>query len=60
MCAHAPTHFDVVEVSGENAYSVKPLALVNTFTPLIVVDFNIELDEPEPAEDATLGEEPPP
>jgi hypothetical protein len=34
--------------------------LVSTFTPLIVPDFTIELDEPEPAADAALGEEPPP
>jgi hypothetical protein len=57
--AQAPLQLDLVEVSGANQYSVKPLALVSTFTPLIVVDFTIELDEPEPAA-AALGEEPPP
>jgi hypothetical protein len=55
--AQAPLQLDLVEVSGTNQYSVKPLALVSTFTPLIVVDFTIELDEPAAT---ALGEEPPP
>jgi hypothetical protein len=38
--AHWPLHLDVVEVSRANQYSVKPLALVSTVTPPIVVVFS--------------------
>src|SRR5262249_17152700 len=37
--AHCPLQFDVVDVSGPNEYSVKPLLLVSTLAPLIVVVF---------------------
>src|SRR5215470_7250076 len=33
FCAHVPLHFDIVDVSGANEYSVKPLALVSTVAP---------------------------
>src|SRR5580693_2029103 len=35
--AHDPVHLEVVEVSGANQYSVLPLELVSTATPLMVV-----------------------
>src|SRR5580700_8038880 len=35
FCAQVPLHFDVVDVSGANEYSVKPLLLVSTVTPPI-------------------------
>ena len=35
FCAHVPLHFDVVDVSGANEYSVKPLLLVSTVAPPI-------------------------
>src|SRR2546423_13386792 len=35
FCAHVPLQLDVVEVSGANEYSVKPLALVSTVEPPI-------------------------
>src|SRR5512140_3526430 len=38
--AHEPLQFDLVEVSGANQYSVKPLALVRTATPPMVVVFS--------------------
>src|SRR5215831_820072 len=38
--AHEPLHFDVVEVSGANQYSVRPLALVRTVAPPILVVFS--------------------
>ena len=38
--AHEPLQFDVVGVSGANQYSVKPLALVRTVAPPIVVVFS--------------------
>jgi hypothetical protein len=41
FCAHAPLHFDTVEVSGANEYSVNPLALVSTVAPAIVVVFRL-------------------
>ena len=38
FCAHAPLHFDVVEVSGANEYSVNPLALASTVAlPILAV-----------------------
>src|SRR5262249_61675257 len=37
--AHCPLQFDLVDVSGSNEYSVKPLLLVSTLAPLIVVVF---------------------
>ena len=37
--AHVPSHFDVVDVSGANEYSVKPLLLVSTVAPAIVAVF---------------------
>jgi len=41
FCAHVPLHFDVVDVSGANEYSVKPLLLVSTVTPAIVAVFTV-------------------
>jgi hypothetical protein len=41
----------VVDVSGANEYSVKPLALVSTVAPPIFAVFSAELDEVVPAED---------
>jgi hypothetical protein len=41
FCAHVPLQFDVVDVSGANEYSVKPLLLVNTVAPPIVVVFSV-------------------
>ena len=41
--AHEPLQFDFVEVSGTNQYSVKPLALVRTVTPPILVVFSAPL-----------------
>jgi hypothetical protein len=38
--AHEPLQFDLVEVSGANQYSVKPLPLVRTAAPPIVVVFS--------------------
>jgi hypothetical protein len=40
--AQLPVHFDVVEVSGANQYKVKPLALVRTVAPPIVVVFSAD------------------
>jgi len=37
--AHEPLQFDLVEVSGTNQYTVKPLALVRTATPPILAIF---------------------
>jgi hypothetical protein len=59
MCAQVPTHFDVVEVSGENAYSVKPLALVSTVALPISAVFTLSAAAaaglPPPAEEAAEG-----
>jgi hypothetical protein len=41
FCAHTPLHFDTVEVSGANEYSVNPLAVVSTVAPPIVVVFRL-------------------
>src|SRR5580704_6251481 len=41
FCAHVPLHFDAVDVSGANEYSVKPLLLVSTVTPPIVAVFTV-------------------
>jgi hypothetical protein len=41
FCAHVPLHFDVAGVSGAKEYSVKPLLLVSTVTPAIVVVFTV-------------------
>jgi hypothetical protein len=38
--AQAPLQFDLVAVSGANEYTVKPLALVTTVTPLICAVFS--------------------
>src|SRR5690348_12080915 len=38
--AHEPLHFDVVAVSGTNQYKVRPLALVTTVAPPILVVFS--------------------
>src|SRR6266702_2120234 len=61
--AQLPLQFDLVLVSGTNQYKVKPLALVSTVTPLIVVVFTAEPEEAGP-EDVPLvppepGDEPP-
>ena len=53
--AHDPLQLDLVGVSGANEYSVKPLALVITMTPLIVVVFRAEL-EAAAGEEAALDE----
>src|SRR5580658_4671292 len=46
--AQVPVHFEVVEVSGTNQYSVLPLALVSTAVPLmVVVPTALPLEEPE-------------
>jgi hypothetical protein len=48
--AQVPLHFDAVGVSGTNQYKVKPLALVRTVAPPIVVVLSAEppecMDEP--------------
>ena len=41
FCAHVPLQLDLVGVSGANEYSVKPLALVSTVAPPIVVVFRL-------------------
>jgi len=41
LTAHDPVHLDVVDVSGANEYSVKPLLLVSTVTPAIVAVFTV-------------------
>src|SRR4029077_221309 len=41
ICAHVPLQLDVVDVSGANEYSVKPLALVSTVAPPIVAVFRL-------------------
>ncbi len=59
--AQVPLHFDVVEVSGANQYSVNPLALVRTVAPpIFIVLIALPLDTgavvrvalPEPPEPA--------
>jgi hypothetical protein len=46
--AQVPLHFEAVEVSGTNQYSVMPLALVSTEVPLMVVLPTVPpLEEPE-------------
>ena len=47
--------FDLVAVSGANQYTVKPLALVSTFAPPIVVVFRTVVDAAA-GEEAALGE----
>jgi hypothetical protein len=54
--AHDPLQLDLVAVSGPNEYTVKPLALVSTVAPPIVIVFKA-LDEPAAGEDAALDEE---
>jgi hypothetical protein len=55
-------HFDVVDVSGANEYSVKPLLLVSTVTPAIVAVFTVPaaaaaaLLQPEEVEEAAPAE----
>src|SRR6516165_4102947 len=39
--AHFPLHFEVVDVSGEKEYSVKPLALVSTIALPILAVFTL-------------------
>src|SRR5258707_14197016 len=43
--AHEPVHFEAVAVSGPNQYTVKPLALVSTVAPPIVVVFSVLVPE---------------
>src|SRR5260221_7237298 len=43
--AQEPVHFEVVAVSGPNQYTVKPLALVSTVAPPIVVVFSVLVPE---------------
>jgi hypothetical protein len=40
--AQVPVHFEVVDVSGANQYSVNPAALVTTVVPPIVVVFSAD------------------
>src|SRR5260221_14734483 len=67
--AQVPLHFDVVEVSGANQYSVNPLALVRTVAPPIFIVLSaLPLDTgavvpaalPEPAGGLELPELPNP
>ena len=46
--AQLPLHLDAVPVSGANMYKVKPLVLVSTVAPSIVVAFSALADEAEP------------
>src|SRR5690349_17925928 len=41
FCAHVPLQWDLVDVSGAKEYSVKPLLLVSTVAPPIVVVFRL-------------------
>jgi len=50
-----PLQLDLVAVSGANEYTVKPLALVTTLVPLIVVVFRAVPDAAA-GEEAALGE----
>jgi hypothetical protein len=43
MLEHEPLQFDLVEVSGTNQYKVKPLELVSTVVPPMVVVFKVLL-----------------
>ena len=54
--AHEPLQFDLDEVSGPNQYTVKPFALVSTFTPLIVAVFSAVPDAAAAGLEAALDE----
>jgi hypothetical protein len=57
--AQEPLQFDVVEVSGANQYSVKPLALVKTVALPIFALFTTAVDDAEPEVGVALDDEPP-
>lgn len=46
--AQVPVHFDIVLVSGTNQYRVKPLELVSTVAPPILVVFSALPDDDDP------------
>jgi hypothetical protein len=54
--AHDPLQFDLVEVSGTNEYSVKPLASVSTVVPPIFAVVRAAADEPVLADDVAAAD----
>jgi hypothetical protein len=57
--AQVPEQFDLVEVSGANQYKVKPLELVSTCLPPIVLAASLVPDEDELPPAAAEDELPP-